>query len=377
MLNLRRFRDFCVVVLSCLFAFFGGEIGYRASQKIQVWQWTDFRSERAISAGVDALARYDADLGWVEKPNWNSPGQIQVSTSLDGVRNNISSSPPPPSSGAILAVGDSFTFGSDVADNETWPAFLEHLLRTPIINAAVEGYGLDQTVLRAETLLRSYKPQAVLLGIFEEDVLRATYSRFEKPKPYFNVVDGRLLRRNSPVPIDDLENNRQPLWRSLIGRSLILDSLLAFFDPLNWGGFGYERTREDPVELGRLLLRRMYQNTRQAGIPLAIVVQYSGETIGFDEDRPKYVGDLIIYARELGITVFDEFDSLRALVRERGKKSLENLFFVRRHGGDVEFGHRTRQGNRLVAGLIATNSGAFVIDNHSVTHNKKLPANVQ
>lgn len=374
MLSLRRFGDLCIVVASCLLAFLGGEMGYRASQNVKVWQWTDFRSERAINAGVNAVARYDADLGWIEKPNWDSSNQVQVSTSLDGIRNNFCSSPPTPSSRAILTVGDSFTFGSDVADHETWPAVLQRLLEAPVINAAVEGYGLDQTVLRAETLLKSYKPQAVLLGIFEEDILRSTYSRFEKPKPYFSVVDGMLVRRNSPVPIDEFEHTSQPLWRSLVGRSLILDRLLSLFDPLNWGGFGYERTTEDPVELSRLLLRRMYQNTRQAGIPLAIVVQYSGKTIGFSEDRPKYVNDLIFYARELGITVVDEFDSLRALVRERGKESLENLFFVRRNGGNSEFGHRTPEGNRVLAQLIATNSGPFVIDGHSVTYKKELPA---
>jgi len=141
------------------------------------------------------------------------------------------------------------------------PAVLERLIETPVINAAVEGYGLDQTVLRAETLLKSYNPQAVLLGIFEEDILRTTYSRFEKPKPYFNIVDGMLVRRNSPVRLTFLSIIVSPCG------GVLLDEALFWIDycpclTIELGGF-VTNVRGDPVELGRLLLRRMYQNTRQ------------------------------------------------------------------------------------------------------------------
>jgi hypothetical protein len=41
----------------------------------------------------------------------------------------------------ILAVGDSFTFGDQVANDETWPACLERKLKKGVANGGVSGYG--------------------------------------------------------------------------------------------------------------------------------------------------------------------------------------------------------------------------------------------
>ena len=59
-----------------------------------------------------------------------------------------------------LAVGDSFTFGADVSDEETWPAALERETGRRVVNAGVAGFGLDQTVLRAEQLVECTGPNS-------------------------------------------------------------------------------------------------------------------------------------------------------------------------------------------------------------------------
>ena len=59
----------------------------------------------------------------------------------------------------ILAVGDSFTFGDEVNDGQTWPAQLQLLTGRRVLNGGVSGYGFDQIVLRAEQL--AAKIQAV------------------------------------------------------------------------------------------------------------------------------------------------------------------------------------------------------------------------
>ncbi len=64
---------------------------------------------------------------------------------------------------AILVVGDSFGLGSDVIDAETWPAYLERMVGTQVINAAVGGYALDQIVLRAEDLVPLLRPRMLLV----------------------------------------------------------------------------------------------------------------------------------------------------------------------------------------------------------------------
>jgi hypothetical protein len=336
-----------LLAASSLIALLTAELCFRAFEGVPIWQWTDFHRERAAYAGVNAYAHYDANLGWTEKADWKSLGDApRVSTTRDGIRNSSTGATRPPPIGAILAVGDSFTFGSDVADNETWPAVLERLLEAPVVNAAVEGYGLDQSVLRIEALMASLQPRAVLLGVFEQDILRATYSRFEKPKPYFRVMGEGLERLNYPVPIDALERDDQPWWRLLAGRSYALDRLLTVVDPFDWGGFGYQRTGEDPVSLGCLLLHRLADALRRAGTPLILVMQYAGETIGEKHERPEHVAALIADAQQLGMIVVDEFDDLSSLLREQGPEALGELYFVK---SDATFGHRTPEGNERVA----------------------------
>ena len=44
-----------------------------------------------------------------------------------------------------MAVGDSFTFGDEVNDGQTWPAQLQQLTGRRVINGGVSGYGFDQT----------------------------------------------------------------------------------------------------------------------------------------------------------------------------------------------------------------------------------------
>jgi hypothetical protein len=48
----------------------------------------------------------------------------------------------------VLVTGDSFSEGEEVKDGETWPAYLQGLLRRRVINAGVSGFALDQAVLR-------------------------------------------------------------------------------------------------------------------------------------------------------------------------------------------------------------------------------------
>ena len=86
----------------------------------------------------------------------------QVTILTDGTRSNgpvsrgLVDHPP------ILAVGNSFTFGDEVSDDATWPAQLEAETRRRVVNAGVFGYGLDQTILRAEQLVSVESPPSLL-----------------------------------------------------------------------------------------------------------------------------------------------------------------------------------------------------------------------
>ena len=86
----------------------------------------------------------------------------QVTIGADGLRQN---GQPRPAGQAMLALGDSFTFGLMVADDETWPACLERETGRPVANAGVSGYGTAQAVRRGQIVSGGTPYHTVILSI--------------------------------------------------------------------------------------------------------------------------------------------------------------------------------------------------------------------
>jgi hypothetical protein len=139
--------------------------------------------------------QYDRLLGWTQAPNFAGGG---FNTFEYGIRKNSEGDALTPN--AVLAVGDSFTVGSEVIDQETWPAQVEKLLGVRVLNAGVGGYGLDQSVLNTERLIPILRPRVVILGIHEEAIARLNYRSYNTPKPYFVEENGEWMLKNQPVP---------------------------------------------------------------------------------------------------------------------------------------------------------------------------------
>src|SRR5439155_5598788 len=57
-----------------------------------------------------------------------------------------------------------------------------------VVNAGVAGFGLDQTVLRAEQLVGMYRPEFVIVSFIADDIGRTEWARQVGSKPYF-VID--------------------------------------------------------------------------------------------------------------------------------------------------------------------------------------------
>lgn len=167
-------------------------------------------SWRARHAGTSGSPRPEASyafsptLGWELRPNVRTERVTSNSQGLRGSREYTAE--PTDGTRRVLCVGDSFTFGAGLRDDETMPARLEVALngdgtgRWEVLNFGVEGYGTDQLWLYfAEKGLR-YKPEIVVLSFFELNLERNVMSFRDYAKPYFTLVDGRLALRNVPVP---------------------------------------------------------------------------------------------------------------------------------------------------------------------------------
>lgn len=72
-----------------------------------------------------------------------------------------------------LSFGDSFTFGEEVDDQHTWQSQFEEITRRKILNFGVDGYGIDQAILKAEKYVPKYSATVIILGVNAETYRRA------------------------------------------------------------------------------------------------------------------------------------------------------------------------------------------------------------
>ena len=128
---------------------------------------------------------HDPRLGYVPIPSYSSRDNLwqkQVSIDENGFRSNGSVNRP--EGRPIVAVGDSFTFGDEVNDDETWPAWLEKTLERPVINGGVFGYSFGQSILRAEETSTNNRQTGWSLG---------------SSRPTSHVASARSGTRGSPT----------------------------------------------------------------------------------------------------------------------------------------------------------------------------------
>jgi hypothetical protein len=152
---------------------------------------------------------YDSRLGWRLAPNWkgkhhNSDFDATYSVNRFGLRGG---SGDPSGPGAVALVGDSFTFGQGVNDEET---FVHHLNRISAgtrthLNFSVPGYSTDQQLLLLRQRVWLFRPEMVVLVVYLGNDLfdnRLTYPlQGEQGKPRFRLrADDRLELGNVPVP---------------------------------------------------------------------------------------------------------------------------------------------------------------------------------
>ncbi len=147
---------------------------------------------------------YDAELGWRPLPHISKQGGVwgatrPASTNSQGWRDREHPFAKPAGVRRVVAIGDSFTFGTEVNDGERFTDLLqqpEHGL--DVVNLGVAGYGPDQELRVLETEAFRYEPDVILLtSCVKNDLEDLAYERlYSWPKPTYVLADGVLqLRR--------------------------------------------------------------------------------------------------------------------------------------------------------------------------------------
>ena len=166
------------------------------------WLERHARLGTPIEHGFD---EWSPTLGWKVKPNLRDTEAFRgkpLSTNSRGLRGPVEHNyEKPPGVFRIVVLGDSFTFGEEVGDEETYSHYLQELLpQTEVLNLGVHGYGHDQMLLYLQEEGLRYKPDLVVLGFLTVDMERNILAFRDYAKPRFELREGKLVLTHSPVP---------------------------------------------------------------------------------------------------------------------------------------------------------------------------------
>ena len=343
-----RAGNVLVFLFSILLTLVIAEIGFRIAMEVPVFDGTDWRADGARFNRIGDRAITDPQLGWTLKPHYRRDGF----TTLDyGFRRNFDETEI--RKGGILAVGDSFTEGFDEVDDAgTWPAHLEKIVGSPVVNAGVAGYATDQIVLRAEQVLPIVKPKTLIVGFTEVDIYRSSLTEAGAPKPYFTTENGELIF-HAPGPLESGEKEGLigKAVRKVLGYSALSNHLFSRLTPEFWypaEASLYEEVENDPIDITCKLLARLKQRTDEHQIRFLLFLQHGGELV---LEEPVILPDMkkiAECAQKSGIQVVDQFAPLKAVTN--GNPDLVAQYYSL---DGEEFGHMTSKGNEHAAQLLA------------------------
>lgn len=216
---LTRFRKkILTIVLYCLGLFLFFEMMARLAFSIIIvplntensllqrigWSNRHYKQKKASNYSEEySFDIYDLMKGWALKPNIHNmvvfDGKILNSNSK-GIRGKNEYYKKNPNKLRILVIGDSFTFGEGVSDNETYSYYLQQMLPgTEVINFGIHGYGHDQMLIYLKEEGIKYNPDIVILGYLYGDNIRNMLDFYYYAKPKFELENGKLKLTNSPV----------------------------------------------------------------------------------------------------------------------------------------------------------------------------------
>jgi lysophospholipase L1-like esterase len=323
-------------------------------------QWPNLVTvHRTGSAGdVARYAVHDDTLGFVPLPGARllnlareSGGLRRTNASHDaqGLRLAPAGAPPSLPGPAILAAGDSFTYGAEVDDADTWPVALQSILGQPVVNAGVNGYGIDQIVLRAEKAARTLFPGAIVIALIDDDLRRAELSRvWGANKPYFDFADETLILRNVPVPRPTAEQAPLTPWQRLFGPSVLVHMTMQAVGLMD--AWSHDDARVHPAGDGEriacLLMKRLAAFGRETEAKIVVVALYDADAwrwrwLGSLARQHRTLGDTLSCAAKAGIETIDTYDAFDRTISARGVDALYHRW------------HPNAAGNRLIAELIA------------------------
>ena len=285
----RIFRPICLLLLAFSILEISARMIFRLDPKF--WWANDSSAQRLLWARGhrDGTFIYwcdhpDAQRGWTLAPSIHG-GRLfdkPVNSNSYGFRGvkefNLTKSP---GRTRILVLGDSFAFGEEVGDEETYSARLGRLLpNTEVLNLGVHGYGHDQMLLYFLSVGVQFHPDIVLLGYLPMDVDRNALTFYNFAKPRYRLENGQLVLKNTPIPPPAAYLRRE------LFRLKILDLLMVTWDRTPWGQAARQK---DAKSITPAILDELIRSIRGAGaVPVFIYCPAPPELVGLMKGQTSF-----------------------------------------------------------------------------------------
>ncbi len=343
-----------VLVLFALFApleLASRVYGYFFVAEEQAFKWRNYSVLENVNLIEGHLypAVREPLLGFLPKPGRYDDWKGETLTILEnGTRSN--GSMPTDQSVTVLAVGDSFTFGDQVSDDQTWPAVLERKMSRGVINAGVFGYGIDQTYLLAQRLVPQITPELLIVGMIPDNIRRVELrARTGIAKPTFHLDGEDLILTPASENAARIEapslrarEKAVSVARQVLGYSFLMHQLLRRVFPEAWNAERFSiAAHDDGVAVSCALMQRI------AAIEVprkTLFVQYPAHLIIAGQQSQR-VQDVMQCARDAEIEVVDMYGALRAVLADDAR-AFAALYK----------GHMSAVGNRLAADALVDQS---------------------
>jgi hypothetical protein len=252
---------------------------------------------------VDHPHVYSQTYGWALRRGARYQGRQgeAITVNQRGYRGREHWGEAAPGNRRVVMLGDSLTFGTGVADGQTFSDRLEAAGGFEVVNLGVDGYGTDQELIRLENEGFSYRPHDVVLNFclrndYVDNALPVALYDGVSAKPYFTLEEGRLVRHDQHLRIGAATR----LAVALEERSYLMDALLLLGgrstpvvaggrDPAGWGQ-RREAVQEDfprAAALTRRLIERIAEQCRARGARFLAVLH---------PDRRAFDGDSALIA---------------------------------------------------------------------------------
>jgi len=268
---------------------------------------------------------FDPDLGWCSPATAAVPGANAV---------------------RVVAVGGSFTRGAEVESHESWVGLLDARAGIEITNLGVNGYGIDQALLRLRRDGPPQEPDEIWLGLMPSAIERLTtqfppisrhWSSVAAFKPRFLLNDEAELEL-APSPVrsladyDRLLSDQAALVEAIGGTDYWMRRCSAAYVPrgrswthwfattrlaLTWmessgrddAGF---LARDHPVRALTLALLDEYEReARSLGARLRVVVIPARSDLRHAREQgSRYWANLVQALASRGVAVLDCTDAL-------------------------------------------------------------------